>query len=72
MPPFGPIKREDLIHYLRRAGFEVPKPGGRHQFMKRGGVKMTLPNPHSGDVGKSLLARILRDALISREEWEKL
>lgn len=31
-----------------------------------------LPNPHSGDVGKSLLARILRDALISREEWEKL
>jgi predicted RNA binding protein YcfA (HicA-like mRNA interferase family) len=72
MPPFGPIKRADLIHYLRKAGFEAPQSGGKHQHMKRGNVKVTLPNPHVGEIGKSLLARILRDALISREEWEKL
>ena len=29
-------------------------------------------NPHRGDISKELLARILRRARISREEWEKL
>jgi hypothetical protein len=24
MPPFGPIKRDELIYYLRRCGFEGP------------------------------------------------
>jgi hypothetical protein len=69
MPPFRPNEREDLIHYLRRAGFDAPKSGGKHQYLKRGLVEITLPNPHSDDVGKSLLARKnLRDALISQEE----
>jgi predicted RNA binding protein YcfA (HicA-like mRNA interferase family) len=72
MPPLGPIKRADLIYYLRKAGFEAPQSGGKHQHMKRGAVRVTLPNPHAGDISKSLLTRILRDALISREEWEKL
>jgi hypothetical protein len=72
MPPFGPLKRVDLIRYLRNAGFEEPESGAKHQFMKRGAVKVRLPNPHAGDISKPLLARLLRDALISREEWEKL
>jgi predicted RNA binding protein YcfA (HicA-like mRNA interferase family) len=38
----------------------------------RGQVKITIPNPHDGDVGIGLLARILRQAGISREEWERL
>jgi predicted RNA binding protein YcfA (HicA-like mRNA interferase family) len=33
---------------------------------------LTLPNPHQGDIGRELLARILRQAGISREEWETL
>ncbi len=33
MPPVGPIKRKDLIYYLRRSGFEGPYAGRRHQFM---------------------------------------
>ena len=40
--------------------------------MARGAVQVTLPNPHEGDVGRDLLARILRQAGISREEWEEL
>ncbi len=31
-----------------------------------------LPNPHEGDIGKEFLARILRQARIERDEWEKL
>jgi hypothetical protein len=26
MPPFGPIKRTDLIHYLQQLGFDGPTP----------------------------------------------
>ena len=72
MPPFGPIKRSDLIFYLSRTGFKGPLPGGRHEYMVKGELKIYLPNPRRGDAGKNLLSRILRQAQISREEWEKL
>lgn len=72
MPPFGPISRRELIRALRAAGFEGPYSGGKHPFMLNGDVALTLPNVHHGDIGRELLARILRQAGISREEWERL
>ena len=72
MPEFGPIKRKDLIHYLKELGCSGPSSGGKHQHMKRGNITLTIPNPHQGDIGKELLARILRQGEISREEWENL
>lgn len=72
MPPFGPIKRRDLIRALRAAGFAGPFPKGRHEFMTRGDVSIPIPNPHGSDIGRNLLAVILREAGISREVWEKL
>jgi predicted RNA binding protein YcfA (HicA-like mRNA interferase family) len=72
MPSFGPIKRADLIHYLRIAGFVGPYAGKRHQFMVKEQIRLVIPNPHRGDIGKGLLARILRQAEISKEEWELL
>ncbi len=72
MPSFGPLKRADLIRALRRAGFEGPYSGGKHQFMVRDELRLVIPNPHSGEIGRDLLSRILRQADISREEWEQL
>ncbi|KAF1081668.1 MAG: hypothetical protein GQF41_2008 [Candidatus Rifleibacterium amylolyticum] len=72
MPPFKPISRENLIKALRKAGFEGPFSGGKHQFMLRGDLSLTLPNPHRGEIGRDLLQRILRQAEISREEFENL
>lgn len=72
MPPFGPIKRRELIYYLQQLGFVGPFSRGKHQHMKRGNVTLTVPNPHQGDIGRSLLAKILHQASISREEWEEL
>jgi predicted RNA binding protein YcfA (HicA-like mRNA interferase family) len=72
MPPFGPIKRGDLIFYLRRAGFVGPDGRGKHQAMYRNELRVVIPNPHRSEVSKNLLAMILRQAGISREEWEKL
>jgi predicted RNA binding protein YcfA (HicA-like mRNA interferase family) len=70
MPPFGPIKRRDLISALKQFDFEGPFPGGNHQYMSKGQLKVHIPNPHRGDISKGLLAQILTEAGISREEWE--
>ena len=72
MPRFGPISRNDLIRALRQGGFDGPYSGGKHPFMIKGDLTLTLPNPHQGDIGRELLIRILRQAGISKEEWEKL
>ncbi len=40
--------------------------------MVKGALKVRLPNPHRSDVSKELLNRLLSQARISREEWERL
>jgi predicted RNA binding protein YcfA (HicA-like mRNA interferase family) len=72
MPAIGPIKRRDLIANLRRVGFSGPYSGARHEFMVKGELKLYVPNPHEGDIGRALLLRILRQAGIDRREWEGL
>jgi hypothetical protein len=72
MPRFGPIKRVELIRYLRKAGFDGPYSGTKHQFMIKGDVTVRLPNPHQSDIGKELLARILRQANIEKDAWDRL
>ena len=72
MPPFGPVSRADLIRYLRRLGFSGPFAGGKHPIMMRGNHTAIIPNPHQGDIGKELLSRILKQADIPIEEWERL
>jgi len=71
MPPWGPISRRKLVRVLREFGFEGPFSGGRHQFMVRADIVLTIPNPHRGDIGVGLLSKILSQAGISRPEWEK-
>ena len=72
MPAIGPIKRRELIGYLRALGFEPPVSGGDHQYMKGRGRKLRIPNPHTEDIGRGLLVRILRHGGIDRAEWEAL
>lgn len=72
MPQFGPIKRRNLIGCLKRLGFDGPYSGGKHQFMVREEVRIRVPNPHQADIGKELLIRILRQAQISKDDWEQL
>ncbi len=72
MPKFGPIKHKDLTKNLQKYGFHGPYSGGKHPFMIKDGTTITIPNPHGKDIGKELLKRILRQAGISKKEWEKL
>lgn len=41
-------------------------------YMVREQTRVVLPNPHEGDIGVGLLARILRQAGVSRDEWESV
>ena len=72
MPRLRPIKRAELIKYLQILGFEGPYSGGKHQFMLKGVIRLRLPNPHRGDIGRELLSRILKQAGIDEDSWEKL
>ncbi len=70
MPKLTPVSRREFIHRLHKLGFEGPFSGGRHQFMLRETRRLILPNPHRGDIGVALLTRLLRQADVSRKEWE--
>ena len=72
MPRVGPIKRRELIRCLRQLGFSGPYSGGKHEYMRKDGAPLILPNPHEGDISAGLLVRILRQGGISREQWEQL
>ncbi|MGQ9497493.1 MAG: type II toxin-antitoxin system HicA family toxin [Desulfotomaculales bacterium] len=67
-----PVGRQELIRRLRRLGFEGPFSGGKHSFMRRGRLKLRIPNPHhQEEIGPGLLREILRQAGISPDDWDK-
>ncbi len=39
--------------------------------MAKGPVQVPIPNPHHGDIDWSLTHRILKQAGISRKQWER-
>ncbi len=72
MPPTGPISRRDLIANFRKLGWSGPHTGSKHAYMSKGGRDQRIPNPHHGDISTPMLREILRQADISRAEWERL
>ena len=70
MSHLAPVSRREFIRKLQTLGFEGPFVGGRHQFLVRGDLRLILPNPHREDITPALLARLLRQAGITREEWQ--
>lgn len=68
-PPLDPISQRNLIKKLKNFGFEGPFSGGKHLFMIKGDLSLTIPNPHGRDIGVGLLNKILKQAGISRKQW---
>jgi len=69
---FGPVSWDDLCKKLNQLGFEGPYQGGKHPYMIKGNLVLTIPNPHKKDISVGLLKKILKQAAISRKEWESL
>lgn len=70
MSKLWPVSRRDLIRRLLAIGFAGPFTGGPHEFLVRNNRRLILPNPHRGDISPDLLARLRKQAGVSREEWE--
>ena len=71
MPKVRAVSFRELVVGLKHFGFEGPFSGGKHLFMTRGSLRLTLPNPHREDIGVDLLKRLLRQAGIASEDWSK-
>lgn len=66
-----PVSWTELVKRLRRLGFEGPYRGGKHPYMVKESLVLTIPNPHRREIGVALLSRILKRAGVIREEWLK-
>ncbi|MBI2967134.1 MAG: type II toxin-antitoxin system HicA family toxin [Bacteroidetes bacterium] len=69
MPKFSPVSQKELVKRLRELGFEGPYFGGKHPYLVKGNLVLTIPNPHKKEISVPLLSRILRQANISKSEW---
>jgi predicted RNA binding protein YcfA (HicA-like mRNA interferase family) len=67
------LSRKNLVRKFKRLGYKGPYSGGKHQFMVRGDLKVRVPNAHgSGEISESLLHEILRQAGISKKDWDEV
>ncbi len=71
MVRLGPISRREFIRRMLKLGFDGPYIGGKHEFLLRNTRRLILPNPHQGEISVDLLSRLLRQANVSRQEWEE-
>jgi len=69
MSKLSPVSHNDLIKRLKMFSFEGPYSGGKHLYMVKGNLRLTIPNPHKQNIDVDLLMRILRQAGITRAEW---
>ncbi|MFB6286810.1 MAG: type II toxin-antitoxin system HicA family toxin [Candidatus Bipolaricaulia bacterium] len=69
MARLTPVSWRDLVKGLRAFGFDGPYQGGKHPYMIKDDLVLTLPNPHRREIGVDLLKRILNQAGISRDAW---
>ena len=67
------LKGKELIKILRAFGFEVVRVRGSHHILKNSSGKVTVVPVHSNEIiGPGLLAKILADCEIKKEELIKL
>lgn len=73
MPKLSPINARVLIRVLEKAGFTKHHQKGSHVRMIHSDGRRTSVPLHAGEkVGIGLLSKILKDAGIKRDEFERL
>lgn len=67
-----PVAWLNLVRKFKRLGFQGPFWGGHHPFMVKGSLRLIIPADHGKDIGDPLLKNILRQAGVSKKDWENL
>lgn len=71
MSTFPAITGAHLLKALRRLGFDLIRVKGSHHFLRHPDGRCTVVPIHRGEtIGRGLLAQILRDCDITREELQ--
>ena len=72
MSNFPTVTGAQLVKALRKLGFEVIRIKGSHHFLQHSDGRCMVVPVHRGEtLGRGLLAQILRDCDLSREELQK-
>lgn len=67
------VTGKDLVAALRKAGFDVERQRGSHCFLAHPDGRATVVPVHAGEtIGPGLLAKVLRDCEMTREEFAAL
>lgn len=73
MTSFPAVRGKDLIAALRSQGFTVIRIKGSHHFIRHADGRATVIPVHAGEtLGPGLLASILRDLKMTREQLHQL
>lgn len=72
MTRFPVFEGKELIEILKEFGFFVDRQRGSHVLLKHQDGRVTVVPLHAGDIiGPGLLAKILRDVELTREDLLK-
>jgi predicted RNA binding protein YcfA (HicA-like mRNA interferase family) len=67
------LTAKQIVAALKRIGFEEHSQEGSHLVLKNRASKLRTVVPmHSGDVGRGLLKKIIKQAGLSEQEFHKL
>lgn len=73
MSQFPSLTGKDVIKALRKVGFEVARVKGSHHILTHIDGRRTVVPVHSGEtLGRGLLAQILRDCKLTKDEFSQL
>ncbi len=68
-----PVPADKVIKVLTKAGFKIIRQRGSHVILKHPNGKLTVVPIHRGEeIGTGLLLKILKDADLTRKDFQKL
>jgi len=67
------LTSKDILSILKKLGFEIKRQKGSHVFLQHPDGRATVVPIHSGEtIGPGLMAKILRDVNMTKEEFYQL
>ena len=73
MPRLPTVTPQQVIHALKRAGFEIDHQTGSHVVLRRASDDDRVVVPwHNRDLGRGLTAQIIKSAGLTRDEFIEL
>lgn len=67
-----PYTAREVVSRLKRAGFKEVRQTGSHLFLRHSDGRLTFVAIHRGDVPLGTFRKILKQARVTQEEFDRL